>query len=264
LGRDIYKTLLIQLRKVWSHYLKMQFDATNTGSKQPSTSASSPAPGRRLLIVRDDSAPISASFSALLGSTEPTTYQKYTSLETVNQMAALPDPPPSKTQNNKKRWTFLRGLFASNEEIRPMKRASSFPAGGSNSPKVSTPENSRSRPSTPPNMERGIHRSFKFSLEWSERPSNSRDRKLYPPCLPPSSHGTLSKEILETGLSGTSSPAKHELAASKYCGIALAEWSALIGECQGFYERRKFEGVMNPRFVETPTLGVETFRKPIG
>ena len=59
-------------------------------------------------------------------------------------------------------------------------------------------------------------------------------------------------------------PAIHEMANSKYSGVALAEWAGLVSECQSFYERRRLEGVVTLKFVETPTLGVETFRKPVG
>lgn len=47
---------------------------------------------------------------------------------------------------------------------------------------------------------------------------------------------------------------------ARYAGRALAEWAQIVGECQGFFERRKDEGVPVNRLVETPTLGVESFR----
>ena len=47
----------------------------------------------------------------------------------------------------------------------------------------------------------------------------------------------------------------------KYAGRALSEWSLLIVECQNFFERRRAEGVPTHQVVETPTLGVEPFRK---
>ena len=59
-------------------------------------------------------------------------------------------------------------------------------------------------------------------------------------------------------------PEDYAVTPSKYCGRALAEWAILVAECQTFYERRKAEGVPNIKSVETPTLGVESFRKPMG
>jgi hypothetical protein len=51
-------------------------------------------------------------------------------------------------------------------------------------------------------------------------------------------------------------------AQAKYSGRALAEWAVVLGECQSFFERRKSEGVPATKFVETPALGVEVFRRP--
>jgi hypothetical protein len=55
-------------------------------------------------------------------------------------------------------------------------------------------------------------------------------------------------------------PSPQELGNARYAGRALAEWAQIVGECQGFFERRKDEGVPFNRLVETPTLGVESFR----
>lgn len=52
-----------------------------------------------------------------------------------------------------------------------------------------------------------------------------------------------------------------KLVANKYVGRALAEWSLVVGECDVFFARRRDEGVPNDRLVETPTLGVENFKK---
>jgi len=51
-------------------------------------------------------------------------------------------------------------------------------------------------------------------------------------------------------------------AQSKYCGHALAEWAVVLAECASFFERRMGDGVPLARFVETPVLGVEVFRRP--
>ncbi|KAI1176041.1 hypothetical protein F4777DRAFT_292164 [Nemania sp. FL0916] len=47
----------------------------------------------------------------------------------------------------------------------------------------------------------------------------------------------------------------------KYAGRALAEWSLVVAECNGFIERRREEGVLGLQDVEVPVLGVEGFRK---
>ena len=51
------------------------------------------------------------------------------------------------------------------------------------------------------------------------------------------------------------------LVPSKYAGRALAEWAHIVSECDSFFARRRDEGVPCDRNVETPTLGVESFRK---
>jgi hypothetical protein len=49
---------------------------------------------------------------------------------------------------------------------------------------------------------------------------------------------------------------------SRYAGRALAEWTFVSHECQNFFDRRKNEGVPLNKYVETPTLNVEAFRRP--
>lgn len=145
------------------------------------------------------------------------------------------------------------------------------------------------RPTTPPHQVL----SFKFSLEWSaQRPDTSRPRGISPPVLPTNAHTILlgqhrqSSESGDSGgsggsggsvVSGSSSnsdaktrtrtgeikpmkPGAHETATARYSGRALAEWSQVLGECRHFYLRRKAEGVPRDCLVETPTMGVETFR----
>lgn len=55
-------------------------------------------------------------------------------------------------------------------------------------------------------------------------------------------------------------PSPESMGNARYAGRALAEWAQIVGECQGFFERRKDEGVPVNRLVETPTLGVDSFR----
>ncbi|KAK2022967.1 hypothetical protein LX32DRAFT_698283 [Colletotrichum zoysiae] len=46
-----------------------------------------------------------------------------------------------------------------------------------------------------------------------------------------------------------------------YTGRALAEWSMIVAECNGFVDRRREEGVLGLSDVEVPMLTVEGFRK---
>lgn len=105
--------------------------------------------------------------------------------------------------------------------------------------------------------------SFKFSLEWIEQGNNyaELERSLLPPKLPFTAR-TSSKHI--HFIQPEYSPCKPTGAAarsSKYAGRALSEWEMVANECQNFFDRRKSEGVPTNHKVETPTLGVESFRK---
>lgn len=140
--------------------------------------------------------------------------------------------------------------------------------------------------------------SFKISLEWIDQDISNlvtgRDRRLYPPELPLPAQLSLQQSSSRRRTSGGEEegvrdkkddkensndkdnkdkdkdiknnnsplePVGVTAGPSKYAGRALAEWAILIAECQNFFERRKAEGVPSYQLVETPTLGVDPFRK---
>lgn len=137
--------------------------------------------------------------------------------------------------------------------------------------------------------------SFKISLEWIDQDISNlvtgRERRLYPPELPlpaqlslqqSSSSRRRTEGADEEGVPDKDKDDKDNkdnnkdndknnntplepvgvtAGPSKYAGRALAEWAILIAECQNFFERRKAEGVPSYQLVETPTLGVDPFRK---
>jgi hypothetical protein len=70
-----------------------------------------------------------------------------------------------------------------------------------------------------------------------------------------------SAETKEFSKKAPSLAADDKLASSKYAGRALAEWAQIVSECDSFFSRRRDEGVPCDRLVETPTLGVDGFRK---
>jgi hypothetical protein len=139
--------------------------------------------------------------------------------------------------------------------------------------------------------------SFKFSLEWVDR----LDRRLQtpgsmriqPPRLPvpaqqhlqasrPESHSSTSPVAASFTVSGVSGafgidptggsgkgietkfvePTGEARIQAKYSGRALAEWALVVGECQSFFDRRRAEGVGHAKWIETPALGVEAFKRP--
>jgi hypothetical protein len=115
--------------------------------------------------------------------------------------------------------------------------------------------------------------SFRFSLEWTEKPSgpaksSSDSNTSLRPKLP-----AVARTFLESiGTSNTddgpdedeqSTEGVHIAPArvSKYAGMALAEWKLVIHDCQDFFERRRAEGVPTDALVETPCLKVDSCRK---
>lgn len=108
---------------------------------------------------------------------------------------------------------------------------------------------------------------FKFSLEY--HPNHKHvpgPMRLLPPRLPMAAHVFLQSHSnnvnTASGWTTAVEPKGANVAHARYCGRALAEWTVVVGECQSFFERRKNEGVPANKLVETPTLGVEVFRRP--
>lgn len=274
LDLEIYTALLSLLQKIFSQYLHKRSTAEQDRTMIPSSIPASPAPGRRLLIIRDDSVstPTAVLTTLLTSSADHSTYQRLAAFETLSKLSEGPNLTETAA---KKRFTFLRGLNPfGNTTISPDSSNTATPQDSppssthtpADSTGSSTPESRSSRPSTPPSPATNFipKCSFKFSLEWIDRPyAYHTDRKLYPPRLPPTSQAVVSKEFAEAIILGDAIQYKYEEGPSRYLGIALAEWSILISECAGFAERRRNEGV-HPGKEETPILGVETFRKAVG
>lgn len=254
----------------------------------------SPAPGRRLLIVRDDlqasSNGMFLNFDSILSnssSTQATTYERHGSLQPLAQdKASITRATRNSTQSAntvKRRWGLLKNIIPFN--IGPTDRPQELCQGqnpiadkepspnttpgdgepGGNS-KFDRPGKKTltisSRSSTVDAPLYNGH-SFKFSLEWIDKDKAliDKEKDLQPPQLP------IGAQIFLKGQRGRkrhSEPCKPTGAAvkpSKYVGRALAEWSVTITECQSFIERRRIEGIPLSFKVETPTLGVEPFRK---
>ncbi|BCS22709.1 DUF1765 domain-containing protein [Aspergillus puulaauensis] len=303
----IYETLSNRLQRLWRFYLTTQSNAESGLAAPLSSAPCTPAPGRRIIIIRCDN-PMSPSnlfmsFDRVLPPSVPnqTSNTNSSNVDTVSEA----DNPP------KKRWNILKAVFGSsrsNEEVSSATSSDDSDTTVSDSPTAgekSSDVNScgeQCRPKTP-------HQpyTFKFSLEWMDRPQwPSKNKRLYIPSLPVASQlhlqlrrsmlkaddgdttsddttdseiegDDVKRDILGTGTNGTAHtdggiktsskkndktvPADDKLASSKYAGRALAEWAQIVSECDSFFSRRRDEGVPCDRMVETPTLGVEGFRK---
>ena len=234
------------------------------GSALPSSAPCSPAPARRLIIIRTDSQPIPPSlinsFDKFLSPgalNQATPYKRHSSL-----LSSIP-PADSPTQN-KKRWSLLKTFLGTPGNSRPGEvtppghdEASPLDTASIDGLSIRTGADEQSRPTTPPHQAF----SFKFSLEWLDRPTwPSKNRQLSVPTLPTPAQTLLR---IHQGVTSEIQPVKpvaEDLRTAKYSGRALAEWALIVTECQNFFDRRKEEGVPNNRLVETPTLGVESFR----
>ncbi len=234
----------------------------------PSSAPCSPAPARRLIIIRTDSQPLQtnllASFDRLLSPSPRDQITHYTLKRHSTMLSNVPAEEPLPPKN--RRWSIMKLLGTPNNprpgEVTPPSSSEDQPVDfeeastgmdmarrGSDAPK--------SRPATPPHQPF----SFKFSLEWLDRPTwPSKNRNLTAPTLPAPAQVLLQ---IHHGVRTEIKPIKpksEELSNAKYSGRALAEWALIVTECQNFFERRKEEGVPSNRLVETPTLGVESFR----
>lgn len=102
---------------------------------------------------------------------------------------------------------------------------------------------------------------FKFSLEPVDR-GLIADMELSPPRLPLAAYMALQSQPSFVADTPPSKPMGSAAESARYAGRALAEWSLTVNECQNFFERRRKEGVASNCLVETPILGVESFRRP--
>lgn len=232
---------------------------------QPSTAACSPAPSRCLVIIRTDNQALApstfSSFDKFLSQgliNQPHAYQKSSSV--INE---IPDPDTPQQNGSKKRWSLFKNMLPfgtpGNDrpgEVTPPQTPDDRRAVQANGQMVS-------RPATPPHQAF----SFKFSLEWSDTRQNAaqKQRKLVAPVLPLQAQTALDEHRLKTD-----DPKGREVKplkpvgvaarTSRYGGRALSEWAQVLVECRNFCVRRKQEGVPQDKMVETPTMGVETFR----
>ncbi|KAL8944538.1 MAG: hypothetical protein Q9211_000549 [Gyalolechia sp. 1 TL-2023] len=269
LDNMILKTLTLRLHRVWANFLYLQDNALNTGRPRLSTAPCSPAPSRHLLIIRNDSQPAPGgmflTFDSILSpssSTVATAYERHGSMGTLlgtDESYSLRDPPSI----GKKSWSLLRNMmpFAvstvnSSKDI--SRHRASKSRSGYEEPQSKTDGSLSLKSSNSPEGPAFRAHSFKFSLEWidSENVPFGKEQQIYAPRLP------LLSSSRHKPPEFTGSDKEPVDLKGKYAGRALAEWDLLIDEFQDFFKRRIAEGVPNESFVETPTLGVETFRRP--
>ncbi|KAL8923956.1 MAG: hypothetical protein Q9172_002883 [Xanthocarpia lactea] len=271
----IVQTLARRLDYVWSTFLYLQDDTLSKGGPRLSTAPCSPAPSRQLHIIRNDSQPspggMFLTFDSILSlpsSTQSTAYERHGSLRTMTGTKELSASKKTPSMG-KKSWSVLKNIMPfttsamdsapSNTGQDSMKVTSSNKQTPSDPSRASS-QNSTGRQESPVFRAR----SFKFSLEWigDETSAFGKERQLYrprPPVSPSNRLEPLEVSVMDDNVYKARGAA---INVGKYTGRALAEWDLLLAEFDEFFERRRTEGVPNPSQTETPTLGVETFRRP--
>ena len=281
---SIMRALSDRLRSVWSHYLWVREEAESKHTLPPSTQACNPAPGRRFLIIRNDTPVVTntgpfISFDGVVQSFQAQPTPKRLALNSPSNTENRPTSAQSADSGdfpdeeiNKGRWSMLRNLIGApksssksrspgptpKEKEKITKTPNTVSSGTTEAPAATKAEMAE-KPSPP------THRtySFRFSLEWvDKRFGQYQNMRLSPPRLPLPGQVLLQTKGINISPVKSCKPVGPAANSSKYAGRALAEWTFISHECQNFFDRRKSEGVPSNRLVETPTLAVETFRRP--
>ena len=293
--------LLERLQVTFSQYLFLREQARIQDTQSPATNPCNPAPSRRLLIIRTDpllTAP--GKFLSFDGIVEPRTITDATpmalkrsstisSISNVMELRTRPDSSLSVSSDStdmeprgRTIGGFIRNLIGSGSKSRAKSQSRSPAKPAAEVPPIPQPGNllraatdefhGPTQPSAPPTNAPAAQQtppfqpySFKFSLEYHSNARPLPPMRLLPPRVPLPAHQmlqTYSPKVQTPTLPKPLKPEGDSVAQAKYSGRALAEWAVVLGECQSFFERRKSEGVPGARFVETPALGVEVFRRP--
>ncbi|KAJ5582469.1 hypothetical protein N7535_001089 [Penicillium sp. DV-2018c] len=188
LDSNIYEVLSDRLLRVWEYYIGFQSKAEEDMTAPLSSAPCTPAPGRRIIIIRCDNhlSPVNlfVSFDRVV---PPVPSDQLMSHRRTGSSDSNSDSQPPK-----KRWGLFKAMFGGSSSTRTTEGVSSSSDDSDNSVSditvckddhEKTPSNSTeelSRPKTP-------HQPFffKFSLEWTDRPLGpTKNKRLFPPCLP--------------------------------------------------------------------------------
>ncbi|KAH0604405.1 uncharacterized protein H6S33_006782 [Morchella sextelata] len=286
LDQEILETLLLRLRISYAHYQRLRDTAEMKNGALPSTAPCLPAPCRRLVILRNDI--MTTPQGVLLDGIIPTAIpilnpepakRSNSSTSSVSSaisdaQSVLSDTSTETTQSTEtvistfsRRWSQIRNVIgfrsaATQSESTPEPTSPETPPFRKRTSSLTSTNVSPKRETTPPKLPVPQKKTtFKFSIEWMERPPyGNRDRKLGLPRLPAPAQTFLdsnSKKSFEIDMSGCHSYGSQWT----YAGRALAEWILVVVEYENFFERRKMEGKECDKDVETPSLGVDSARK---
>lgn len=286
---EILETMLKRLHLTWSDYLFFRAEAEQKAVQPPSTSPSYPAPSRRLLIVRTDTQLNPSgkfmSFDGMLPQkTTLTSAQlalKRSSAISQITVDMRPDSIGSGSESEVEPrgrgiGGLIRGIFGAKDRSRSRTSSRSktrredtpvpdLPKGIARSASELGHSTASESSSSPLPVSQHRNCSFKFSLEFQMNMRPLPPMRLSPPRLPLPAQQTLMAFVREASTAGArrnGPPDSDSRAHARYCGRALAEWAIVLGDCQSFFDRRISDGVPSHKLVETPTLGVEVFKRP--
>jgi len=275
-----------RLNTVYGHYVYLCGEAQLRHALEPSTTPCNPAPGRCFIIMRTD--PLISAARGL----SSFTMDGFSSAVSLRSFSAADFRPASggstssseQEDDGAKRWGIFRTIIGTSKQQRPRSASPTTLARDSASVRASSSPVRKSSLLSEQQSQQQSFRSFcfKFSLESTDRRrADPTPMRLLPPRLPLPAQTLLVSNLppQRGGSSDTASaaataavltdaepravrPEGAALASAKYSGRALAEWELVVWECQSFFERRRGEGVPTNASVETPTLGVEAFRRP--
>ena len=270
----------LRLRTCFAHHTRLKEKAERGLISLPSTTPSLPAPGRRLIILRNDAIiPPPGVFLAedgiitlgVMPGNDPSLQLASSSLHSASgERPATPVGEPTTeagrpTEANsaaKRRWSILRTFgIRANSPSPP--GSPEYPGLGQKGMGFGNDTGELDLAGVPTTTAVQRKATFKFSLEsMPQQPFNVRDKHLHPARLPAVSQTYL--DGLDEELAAVIDLSEcNNLNASHwtYSGRALAEWVLVIVEYENFFERRKSEGRETDKDVETPSLGVESLRK---
>lgn len=278
----------MRLRTADAHYLRLKDKAEVTNSPPPSTAPCLPQPCRRLVILRSDvlttpqgvfldglmpPASLMASSNSLPQGqlSAPLTATTATSLGDLHSVMSGDSTDTKQSGSSEasgstlgKRWSAFRNVISFRAPVNDASSPSpdSRPSRLRKKPASASSKGSPKREPSPPTQQSTRKKTtFKFSLEWVERPPfGIRDRKLGPGKIPREGQKYVDEELavpLSVDLSGYTCYASHWT----YVGRALAEWAVVVMEYENFFDRRKLEGRESDNDVETPSLVVDPARK---
>jgi hypothetical protein len=294
-------TMHDHLSLTWSHYLWLREDAVQRRVVLPATNPCNPAPSRRLLIIRTDTPTNvgGGSFISFDGfvppnpSSQMSAAKRFSENDAMMELESRPESSHSMDENGsppKGIRSIIRNMMTSRNRPRsPVRTGSELqisaaadaindaqhnalnrsPSGrrNTNATTLSVAETAlAARTASSTNGANGAHRnfSFKFSLDFHPNVKAPGQIRLFPPRLPKPAQEFLQSRCEKANTAQHKQavePKDRSRERARYTGRALAEWMMVVGECQSFFERRKSEGIPENRFVETPTLGVEVFKR---